>query len=324
MFIKVYHSFSNQNKIKISGHVFEKEPMEFDTTESWFYSNIKSLIGLFRTKPLANVDLIVEIGNEEFATRSDENGFYELETTLNQSLEKGWNEFTVWSKDRKYSGKGLLFLPTFKAYGIISDIDDTVLKSYSATIIRRLYELISKNPNERKLFEHTVDWYKELAESRERGEETNPFFYVSSSEWNLYDYLNTVFTKHDLPRGIFLLNDLKSLKNFFKTGKTGHQGKFDRIESLLQSFPKQSFILIGDNTQKDPIIYKEVCEKYGNQIIGVFIRNKSKKNTEKTQQILDKLKTSNRFALQFDTTKEAMQFTEKIGLIAYEDERYDF
>lgn len=316
MFIKVYHSFGSEHHLLVQGHVFENEPSVFDTTDSWLYSNIKSLVSLFRSKTVANVALELDIFGEKTSAISDENGFFTFAYNPQDNISPGWHAIKVTSKkDPKVFGEGTIFIPYKTSFSVISDIDDTVMKSYSATVFRRIYELLSKDPTERHLFEHTVDWYKKLTGSNVQGDETNAFFYVSSSEWNLYEYLNTVFKKNGLPEGIFLLNHLKSLGSFFKTGKTGHEGKIDRIHALLKSFPEQEFVLVGDNTQKDPLIYLHMAEEHRKHVKAVFIRNRRKSKEKETAQILERIGSYGIPVLQFEHTAEAIDFSQKLGLI---------
>src|SRR3546814_8470770 len=65
--------------------------------------------------------------------------------------------------------------------------------SHSATIGRRLRELFIRNPRTRKTFPGTAGYYKRLSAAFTSDDRPNPFFYVSSSEWNLYDYLLETF-----------------------------------------------------------------------------------------------------------------------------------
>ena len=316
MFIKVYHSFGSEHHLLVQGHVFENEALDFDVTNSWIYTNIKSLLNLFKIKTIAHVPLELEIFGEKTFTTSDDRGFFKFQLNPKDNIPAGWHAIKVsHAEDMEIFGEGKIFVPYRTSFSIVSDIDDTVMKSYSATIFRRLYEMVSKNPEERKIFEHTVDWYQMLARSNPPGEETNAFFYVSSSEWNLYEYLNIVFKKHQLPEGIFLLNHLKSMSSFFKTGKTGHEGKIERIHDLLQSFPEQQFVFIGDNTQKDPMIYLHMSEKHASNVRAVFIRNKSKENTKQTQVILEKIAKYNIPVLLFEHTQQAIQYSKELGLI---------
>lgn len=319
MFIKIYHSFGSKKQVQITGHVFEQKPPEIFAETNFFVANMIALLSLFRVKTIPNVELELDFFGIKHKTKSLEDGFFRFEFETNYNLPFGWHTIEIAGNhpltQQMISSEGKIFVPEITKFAVISDIDDTVMKSYSATIFRRLYELISKNPYRRKVFENTIEWYKDLAEAHPPGTESRAFFYVSSSEWNLYEYLNTVFKMNELPEGIFLLNSLRTLRSFWKTGKTGHEGKLIRIGRLMNTFPGVKFILIGDNTQKDPEIYEEIVSKYPNQIKAVLIRNRKNKNVLKTTQILQKIAEQDIPVLQFTTTQEGIDFSREIDVI---------
>src|SRR5690606_25075411 len=105
-------------------------------------------------------------------------------------------------------------------FGFISDIDDTFLVSHTRNAFKKLYILLFRNVNDRKIFESAVPHYQALSTAgRSQGEERNAFFYVSSSEWNLYRFIVDFTKLHELPRAVLLLKDIKtSLFDFFVSG----------------------------------------------------------------------------------------------------------
>lgn len=319
MFIKVYHSFGSQNQIQITGHVFEESPPEISSKKNFFIANLISLISLFKIKPLANVELELNFAEKKYKTKTMEDGFFRFEFKPETELKKGWHNVEVSGISPVYGRtvltEGKLFVPEINDFAIISDIDDTIMKSYSATIFRRLYEVITRNAYSRKIFEDTVEWYRKLAEAFPPGSESRAFFYVSSSEWNLYEYLNIVFRKNELPEGIFLLSSIKKLNSFFKSEKTIHDGKLIRIGRLMNTFPEEKFVLIGDNTQRDPMIYEEIATKYPRQVKAVLIRNRNQNNQNQADEILRKIAQTGTPALQFRTTQEAINFSINLGII---------
>lgn len=319
MYIKVYHSFGSRKQVQVTGHVFKQRPPEIFAENNFFIANLKALLGLFKVKTIPGVELELDFFGIKHHTSSLEDGFFRFEFDADDHLPYGWHTVEIKGihpeTEEIIISMGKLFVPQINKFAVISDIDDTIMKSYSATILRRLYELISKNAHRRRVFENTIEWYKDLAEAHPPGTEIRAFFYVSSSEWNLYEYLNIVFKKNELPEGIFLLNSLRTLKSFWKTGKTGHEGKLLRIGRLMNTFPDVKFVLIGDNTQKDPEIYNEIVQKYPNQVRAVLIRNGKEKNVPKTTLILKEIAKYNIPVLQFSTTQEGINFSREIGII---------
>jgi phosphatidate phosphatase APP1 len=93
--------------------------------------------------------------------------------------------------------------------GIISDIDDTFLVSYTLTHLKNytIYYLETSTPES---FEDVVPHFQALSSSgRANVGELNAFFYVSSSEWNLYRFLVKFTEIHKLPKAVLLLKDIK-------------------------------------------------------------------------------------------------------------------
>ena len=213
------------------------------------------------------------------------------------------------------TGEGKLFVPHSTQYGFISDIDDTVLVSHSARTGKKLRVLFTKNPRSRKTFSDVVKFYNLLALSHTTPETLNPFFYVSSSEWNLYDNLNEFFKFNDLPKGAFLLNQIKKWYQLFKTGASKHEGKLVRTKRIFDAFPKQRFVLLGDNSQKDPEIYMALANKYPEKVVAIYIRNISPEKEVFAANILANVEDKTIETCLFKHTDEAILHARATGLI---------
>jgi phosphatidate phosphatase APP1 len=319
-FIKLYDGYGHSENIVVYGHLFQKQPhVTLNYEKNGLLNNIWQLIKLFKVKPVPHtkVKLIFESQSVEAMTSFD--GFFKIEMTPDNHLTAGWHAYQVCAMDDKgmevSSATGKVFVPHLSQFAFISDIDDTIIRSFSAKIFKRLYELISRNSAKRRLFDETAKQYSLLAFSFIKDELPNPFFYVSSSEWNLYDYLKNVFQAQKLPEGIFLLNQIKRWKQLLLTGKTNHDGKFLRIVRIFKAFPNQQFILLGDNSQKDPEIYARVADKYAAQIFAIYIRNVRASKAEDAQVLLDIHMKNGIPVCIFKDSKEAIEHGIKIGLI---------
>ena len=178
--------------------------------------------------------------------------------------------------------------------------------------------MFTKNPRSRKAFDNVVKFYQLLSLAHTTPDLLNPFFYVSSSEWNLYDDLNEFFKHNDLPKGAFLLNSIKKWYQLFSTGNTKHQGKFIRVVRILEAFPKQQFILLGDNSQRDPEIYSMIANKYSNKIIAIYIRNVRPDKAVFTSNLLSTITNKQIQTLQFSHTMQAIDHAKALGFILNE------
>ena len=317
--VKVYHGYGHKDNLIVYGHVLAGQKTIQTIYKNNPVLNIFNLIKLFFIKPLKGVKVRLQWHNQVFNTVTAGDGFFKFQWQSDTELTAGWHQIIVEIIDNQgymgITGEGKIFVPEATQYGFISDIDDTVLVSHSAKTGKKLRVLFTKNPRSRKTFADVVKFYNLLALSHTESMLLNPFFYVSSSEWNLYDYLNEFFKHNGLPKGVFLLNDIKRWYQLIKTGGTKHQGKFIRVVRIIDAFPKQRFILLGDNSQSDPAIYAAVANKHPNKIVAIYIRNISPKKELMTLDLLATVQNKGIETCLFKHTDEAILHAQSIGLI---------
>jgi phosphatidate phosphatase APP1 len=316
--IKLYHGFGHTHDIILFGHVFKRTVRLREDYRGGAVSNFFWLLRLFFVTPVKNIPVVVNWEGQQIATISEFDGFFRAEWKSTKPTSAGWHDVSASSPfagEIQRAAPGKIFIPHSTQYGFISDIDDTILISHSATIWKRLKELLFRNPHTREIFPGVAEHYKLLSMAHTTKEAPNPFFYISSSEWNLYDYLRELFTFHQLPNGAFLLNQVKRWFELVKTGKTKHTGKLLRIVRVLEIFPQQTFVLFGDNSQSDPAIYAKLAEKYADRIHAVYIRNVSEKNEALSKQLLQSLTERGIHTILFSDSNEAIAHSKKIGLI---------
>ncbi|MDI6908535.1 phosphatase domain-containing protein [Nocardioides sp.] len=145
------------------------------------------------------------------------------------------------------------------AFGVISDVDDTIIETGVQRVGLMLRQTFTGSALTRTPFPGAAELYRDL----EAG--ANPFFYVSSSPWNLHAFLLAFLDHRDFPLGPLLLRDLVG-------SREGRARKHDRIEEVLALHPGLRFVLIGDSGERDPQIYAEVVAAHPGRILAVYIR----------------------------------------------------
>jgi phosphatidate phosphatase APP1 len=317
--VNVYHGYGYKDSLIVYGHVLAGKPTSPTKYTNNVVVNVISLIKLFFIKPVAGVDVLLQWEGQQIYSTTEKDGSFKFEWASVTAISPGWHSITVHLLNKKSEptafGEGKIFVPHVTQYGFISDIDDTVLVSHSATTGKRLRVLFTSNPRSRKTFADVVKYYQLLSIAHTEPAVPNPFFYVSSSEWNLYDYLNEFFKHNGLPKGAFLLNEIKRWYQLFKTGKTKHQGKLIKVARILQVFPKQRFVLLGDNSQSDPEIYAAIANKYPERIVAIYLRNISSKKELATTKLLQAIASKDIYTCLFKHTDEAIAHSRSIGLI---------
>jgi phosphatidate phosphatase APP1 len=164
----------------------------------------------------------------------------------------------------------VLVPPATAQFGIVSDIDDTVLWSNVTNKMRMLKMLAVSNAHTRKPFKGVAAFYRAL-HAGAGGNDANPLFYVSSSPWHLYTPLVDFLRSQNLPIGPLMLKEL-GVKSLFGAGR--HQEhKLASIERIFDTYPQLPFVLIGDSGQEDPEIYRELVLRHPQRIKAIYIRN---------------------------------------------------
>lgn len=316
--VKVYHGYGHNNCLTLFGHVFRLSPFPRNKFRQSFMRNSLALLRLFVVKPYAGVEVQVEWKGKAHTVRTGADGFFCLQWQDDEPYERGWKPVIVKAFDHNAEiakAAGKIFIPYNTQYIFISDIDDTFLISHSGNMRKRLYVLLTQNARSRKPFEGVVRHYQLLSQSNTAADSPNSFFYVSSSEWNLYEYILEFIAINKIPPGVLLLNQLKNFSQLLKTGQNNHETKFTRIVRIMHAFPKQRVVLLGDSSQQDPYIYESVVKHFPKQVRAVYIRDVFKRNFEKVKEVLANIELAGVPCCLFRHSSEAILHSVKIGLI---------
>jgi phosphatidate phosphatase APP1 len=318
--IKVYNGWGNAEKIIVLGHVLRLSPLPRQTYRQNWVTNLFSLLRMFMVIPFSHAKIAIEWDGVIFNTETEEDGFFRFEIFPAAAPGVGWKRVLVRLEEKKYhaqhiTGIGYIYIPFDSAHAFISDIDDTFLISHSSRLRRRLYVLFTKNARSRKPFEGVVNHYQLLAGNGQTGENINPFFYVSGSEWNLYDLILEFSRSNDLPKGVYLLSHLKRINEFWKSGQSNLTTKFRRISRIIDAYPHLQFILLGDDSQQDPDIYSSIVSHFPGKIFAVYMRRVRKSSYEKVQLTMDEMEIKGVNCCYFKHSAEAVIHSKMIGLI---------
>ena len=317
--LKLYRGYANEQELIVMGHVFKPTTKEDYDFQKRKFQNAKSVIRMFRIKTHGNADVYLEHNGEKIHTRTLDDGYFKFCIPLGPSLGYGWIDYkvSIFHNQEALVVQGSFIRPHEGNLGFISDIDDTFLVSHTRNPFKKLYILLFKNVNDRKLFDNVVPHYQALSSSGHNiKEEQNAFFYVSSSEWNLYRFIVQFTELHQLPRGVLLLKDIKtSLTDFFITGRGDHNHKFEKIKHILEFYPNLRYTLLGDDAQADPYLYENICKIFPVNVQAVYIRQTGKHKKEKAIAVMNNLAALNVAVCYFSDSNEAIAHSKKIGLI---------
>ncbi|MFS4418243.1 App1 family protein [Maribacter sp. 2307ULW6-5] len=314
--ISLYRGYANTAQIVVSGHIFkDKAPSDFPLNAKKLKFAL-NMIKLFRVKTLAHAEVSLRFRNQTFTTRSMKDGFFQFIIPYTVSIEPGWHSYQIRAQYHKVvqRAQGEFIKPYPGEFGFISDIDDTFLVSHSDTFFKKIYLLLTRNINKRKVFGDVVTHYQFLSTmGKKSATQTNAFFYVSSSEWNLYPFITHFTHKHGLPKAVLKLKDIKrGLADFLFTGGGSHDHKFHKIKHLLEFYPELRFVLLGDDSQKDPDIYLKICQMFPENVLAVYIRQTTSNKKTKVQAKLNKLSDLGLATCYFRDSASALSHTKDL------------
>ncbi len=317
--LKLYRGYANDGELIVMGHIFRptnREEYDFQKTK---FRNARSVIRMFQIKTQANADVYLHFEGQKIRTRSLDDGYFKFCIPLDKEVGYGWVNYTVSIeyKNEEITETGSLIRPYQGQLGFISDIDDTFLVSHTRNAFKKLYILLFRNVNDRKIFEGVVPHYQALSTAgRNNRNEQNAFFYVSSSEWNLYRFIVDFTKLHELPRAVLLLKDIKtSLTDFFVTGRGDHNHKFEKIKHILEMYPHLKYTLLGDDSQEDPFLYENICKIFPVTVMAVYIRQTGKQKKVKAEASMKNMAELGVEVCYFRDSAEAIAHSKSIGLI---------
>jgi len=317
--LKLYRGYVNDEELVVFGHVFESWAPDKYRLDRKGIRHAVSVIHMFRIKPLENVTVTLKFKDIEISTKTLADGYFRFTIPYTEKLESGWHPFEVICKlyDFGIIENSELLKPFKSKVAVISDIDDTFLVSHSGNFLKKLYVLLLKNINKRKVFNNVVPYYQALSKAGQENEiASNSFFYVSSSEWNLYEFIDSIARMHKLPKAVIKLKKIKTgISDFLFTGRGNHDHKFEKIKDIIMFYPTLEYVLLGDDSQRDPHLYEKVVKIFPKNIKAIYIRQTAKHKKQKTAAVLKNIESMQVATCYFNKSEEAIAHSERIGVL---------
>lgn len=265
-------AFTHPGGLFIKGRVLhERRPITGADNDS-LWDDLVDFYRRVNSNEIPYARLRIHAGAESREVQCDEEGFFELDLACPpvSNVELEW----LPSSTENASQAGRVTVPLAQyaraaRFGVISDIDDTLLVTNVQNLLGLAQSLFNGRADQRKSFPGAPALYRAL-----RGEPGNPLFFVSSSPWNLHDLLDETFNYHGLPERVTFLRDWGiSDQEILPTDNFDHKlGLLRQITGLFAGLP---FLLLGDSGQQDPEIYARFIQENPGRVLGVYIRDVS-------------------------------------------------
>lgn len=312
-----YRGYGTGRSVWIRGRVID-DPAIDQSGPGPILGHTREMWRRFASHEIAGARVEISFGTTTKEAVTDGEGYFELELETHLESRKLWHPYSARLIEPAPSGEpetfesAVLVPPASARLGIISDIDDTVIDSSATDRVRMLRTLLFTAAESRLPFTGIADLYREILQSDD-GE--HPVFYVSSSPWNLYDFLVALFEIHDLPSGPLLLQDFGTdEKKLIHAPHDDH--KLAQISRIIGTYPDLEWVLVGDSGQRDPEIYKAVAEEVIDCVRAIVIRDvTTEKRDAEVRLILEPLKSSGLPVALVRDAAEARAVLESAGLL---------
>ncbi|WP_299047823.1 phosphatase domain-containing protein [uncultured Tateyamaria sp.] len=298
--IEPYLGYATPETVVLRGRILGRQRRGAPKPDQGRWANFKQMLALFATDEVADV----AVATRDTVGISDEEGYFVLIIPRDDGM-SGWIRVEAWLPDTPEETATLeaLVPPAHAAFGIISDIDDTVLETGAYSLARNLWTSLTGNALTRRVFPDSIA----LIDALHGGK--NPVYYVSSSPWNLFHFLRTIFDRTGLQKGPMFLRDLGLSETQFISGTHGdHKGA--AIEQILNTHPDLPFVLIGDTGQHDAQVYLDAAKRHPAQVKRVILREPGPGPDTKSKDAIEKLR---KLGVRVDTGQDFTQLPDLDG-----------
>ncbi|MCX6214090.1 phosphatase domain-containing protein [Spirosoma sp.] len=324
-----YRGFGSPTAVWLTGRVLRQRDLSTPSDRDTFWQNLLATYQRFGSREVPGVTVRIEAFGQAYTAVTDSDGYFQVTVNPPNDLPPGRAWFPV-----RYSLDGikqpatelneehgpvvkeghLMISPPYSQFGVISDIDDTVLVTDATNLIQTAKLTFLGNAYTRLPFAGIAAFYRAL----QSGPVTtlfNPIYFVSSSPWNLYDLLVDFFRIQGIPKGPILLRDL-DLSAKLLSSQGHHTHKLSMIRKVLDVNPQLPFVLIGDSGQQDPEIYSQVVRENPGRILAVYIRDVTPdQRDESVRELIRTTQAEKVPMLLVADTVEAAEHAASLGLI---------
>jgi len=275
-----YRGHGTPQAVYLTGRVVEEKIIRPSFIDDSAWRNLRAMASRFLSAEVPGARLLVRLGGTARIVVANEEGFFDARIEPREPLPKdqAWQEAQIellWpyarGQDEDLATAEILVPPQTASFGVITDIDDTILRTEATSVLRMLRLVMLTNAHTRLPFEGVGSFYRALRSGAD-GRYENPVFYVSTGPWNIYDLLAHFLEIQKLPNGPIFLKDWGGLKDLLR-GMDHLSHKLQVIRGIFEAHPDLSFVLVGDSGQQDAEVYGQVAREFPRRVRAIYIRD---------------------------------------------------
>ncbi|NYI72542.1 phosphatidate phosphatase APP1 [Naumannella cuiyingiana] len=219
----------------------------------------------FITAPAEFAPIEVRIGDTTWQGRSGRGGFVDVRLA-HRGLTPGWHRAMIRPTGGDEVEVPLLIIDPTDDFGIVSDIDDTVISTSLPRPLLAAWNTFVLHETARQSVPGMAELYRRLLADHPG----SPIFYLSTGAWNVAPTLVRFLKHHRFPLGPLLLTDWGPTNTgWFRSGR---EHKERMLARLAEEFPNVAWLLVGDDGQHDPSIYGGFAQANPDRVRAIAIR----------------------------------------------------
>lgn len=274
--LRVHRGYAYADTVKVLVRCSETARV-LDASDTAYLEVMKANVRRHWSLPLPGLEVEAELNGVLVSGVSDRHGFVPL-TLKVPDLAPGWHNVAVrilpgMATDDPITGSGRVLKPDpASPFLVISDIDDTVIKSGLAEGLSSMRRTLVGNQHTRQAIPGMSSLYRGIARGvpgPKAAAVTPSWFYLSTGSWSFYEMLVSFLQLRGFPRGPLFLTDWGPSERYLH--RSGALHKRHTIERLFAAYPYQQFVLIGDSGQADFATYVQAAKDFPGRVRAILI-----------------------------------------------------
>ncbi|MDR0848827.1 MAG: DUF2183 domain-containing protein [Propionibacteriaceae bacterium] len=264
--IIAYTGYGNEHRMRVLARVviYPRGARALNPAREQVWTRRRGWRNLYR-QPAVNRAVEIHVGDTVTHALTTRDGYVDIAVS-DHGLAPGWHHVTITTADSEPTLVPILIISDQTRFGIISDIDDTIITSFLPRPLIAVYNALIPTESARVPVVGMAAMYRTLL----REHPGAPLIYVSTGAWNTQPFLERFVARHGFPPGPMILSDWGPTNTgWFRSGPSH---KMRALESLVRDFPSIRWLLVGDDGQRDPWLYTQFSRRHPDNVAAIAIR----------------------------------------------------
>lgn len=207
----------------------------------------------------------VELAGRSVEVTSDDAGIVDARLPIGREVVPGRARATLTVQGRDPVPCHVYIAAPGPLRGVVCDIDDTAWITGLAHPLRAARRTLGGTSSTRQSVPGMARLLQWAAE-----QEHAPVVYLSNGPWNFAGPISRFLERHDFPAGALLMTDWGiTPRAWFRNGR---EHKSRALERLVQDLPDVTWVLVGDDGEHDPDLYRALARQQPNSVAAIALR----------------------------------------------------